>query len=89
MSSHMVDLPDNMSGGRWKIISRPANKIFCFNNSDTREIKDLSNFSKKEIHVTFQSDNTKHRPCQFISWLNFMEWFQILSPAIGGKVLTN
>ena len=26
MSGHMVDLPDNMSGRRWKIISRPDDK---------------------------------------------------------------
>ena len=49
-------------------------------------IKKLSN---KEIHFTLQSDNTTHEPFQFISWLNFIEGFQNLSPGIWGKVLND
>ena len=64
-------------------------KIFCFNNSGTRNIKDLQKHSNKEIYVTLQSDNTTHKPFQFISWSNFIEWFQNLSPGVGGKVLTD
>ena len=41
-------------------------KIFCFNNSGTGKIKDLQKHSTKEIHVTFQSGNTKYKPFQFI-----------------------
>ena len=41
-------------------------KIFCFKNSDTRKIKDLQKHSSKEIHVTLQSENIKHKPFQFI-----------------------
>ena len=64
-------------------------KIFWFNNSGTREIKDLQKHSNKETHVTLQSDNTKHKSFQFIPWPNFIEEFQNLSSGIGGKVLTD
>ena len=63
-------------------------QIFCFNNSGTRKIKNLQNFPNTEIHVTLQSDNTKHKPFQFISWSNFIG-FQNLSPGFGGKVSTH
>ena len=46
-------------------------------------------FRNSEIHVNLQSDNTKHKPFQFIPWSNFIEGFQNLSPDIGGKVLTD
>ena len=36
-------------------------KIFCFNNSGTRKMKDLQKHSNKEIHVALQSDNTKRK----------------------------
>ena len=58
-------------------------RIFCFNNSDTRKIKDLQKYSNKEIQVTLQSDNTKHKPSQFIPCSNFIEGFQHLSLVLG------
>ena len=58
-------------------------RIFCFNNSDTRKIKDLQKYSNKEIRVTLQSDNTKHKPSQFIPCSNFIEGFQNLSLVLG------
>ena len=64
-------------------------KIFCFNNSGTRKIKDLQKNSNKEIHVTLQRDNTKNKPLQFIPWSKFIEGFRTLSPGIGDKVLTD
>ena len=49
----------------------------------------MQNLSNKEIHVTLQNDNAKHRPLQFVSWLNFIGRFENLCPGIGGKVLTD
>ena len=60
-----------------------------FNNSCTRNINGLQKHSSKEIHVTLQSDSTKHKTFQFIPWSNFIEEFQNLSPGIGGKVVTD
>ena len=64
-------------------------KIFCFNNSGTRKTKDFQKhwWIFMEVHVTLQFDSTKHKLFQFISWSNFIERFQNLSPGIGGKVL--
>ena len=62
-------------------------KIFCFNNSGTRKIKDLQKDSSNKTRVNLQSDNTKHKHFQFIPWSNFIDRLQILSPGIGGKVL--
>ena len=45
-----------------KLFKNSLFKIFCFNNSVTRKIKDLQNLSNKEIHVTLESDNTKTGP---------------------------
>ena len=72
-----------------KTSQKPFFKIFCFNNIGTRKIKDLQKHSNKEIDVTLQSDNTTQKPFQFISWSNFIEWFQNLSPGIRGKVWTD
>ena len=40
----------------------------CFNKSGTRKIKDLQKHPNKEIYLTLQSDNTKHKPFEFIPW---------------------
>ena len=63
-------------------------KNFSFNNSGTREIQDFHKHSNsnKEIHVTLQSGNTKHKPFQFIPLSNFIKGSQNLSPSIGDKV---
>ena len=45
--------------------------------------------SNKEIHITLQSNNSKHKPFQFIPWSNFIEGFQNPSSGIGDKVLTD
>ena len=63
-------------------------EIFCFKNSDTRKIMDLQKHSNKEIHVTLQSENIKHKFFQFIPWSNFIG-FQNLISGIGSKVLTD
>ena len=60
-------------------------KIFCFNTSVTRKIKNLQKHSSKEIHVTLQSDNFKHKPFQFIPWSNFIEGFQNHNPGAEAK----
>ena len=52
------------------------------------KIKDSQKHPNKEIQVTLQSDNTKHKPFQFIPWSNFIERFQNLSPGIGARVLS-
>ena len=64
-------------------------KIFCFNNSATRKKKDLQKLSNKEVHFNVQSDNTKHKPFNFISWPNFIEGYQNLSPGIWGKIFAD
>ena len=53
--------------------------------SVTRKIKNLQKLSNKEIHVTLQFDNSKHRPFQFILWSNFIEGFKNLSLVFGAK----
>ena len=63
--------------------------IFCFTNSGIRKIKELQKHYNKEIHVSLQSDYTKHKPFQFIPWSDFIEGSQNLSPGTGGKVLTD
>ena len=64
-------------------------KIFCFNNIGTREKKDLQKLSNKEFHFTLQSDKTKHKTFNFISWPKFIEGYQNLSPGIWGKIFTD
>ena len=54
-----------------KLPKNPSSSFY--EQSGTKKIKDLQNLSNKEIHVTRQSENTKHRPFQFISWSNFIE----------------
>ena len=72
-----------------KAFQKSLFKIFSFNNNGTRKIKDLQNHSNKEIHVTLQFDNTKHKPFEMMPWSNFIERFQNLSPGTGGNVLTD
>ena len=65
-------------------------KIFCFNNKGTTKIKDLQNLSNREIYFTLQSNNTKYiKPFKLISWPNFIEGYQNLSPSIWCKIFTD
>ena len=61
-------------------------KIFCFNNSSTRKKRTCKKLSNKEIDFTLQSDNTKHKPFKFISWLNFIGGYQNLRTGTWGKI---
>ena len=71
-----------------KVSQESLFKIFCFNNSGTRKIKNLQKHYNKRNSCTLHSENIKHTPFQFIPWPNFIG-FQNLSPGIGGKVLTD
>ena len=63
-----------------KLLKNPSARFSVLTKALLGKKKDLQNVSNKDIHVTLQSDNTKHRPFQFISWSNFIEGFKNLSP---------
>ena len=76
----------------WKYLLRTETsrksllKIFFYNNKVTRKVEDFQKLSKKEIHLSLQSDSAKYnKPFKFISWSNFPEGHHTLSPDIWGK----
>ena len=52
-------------------------------------MKDLQKLSNKEIHAILQTDSTKDKPSQFISWSKVTGGYQNLTSGIRGKVLTD
>ena len=66
-------------------------KNFYYNNkSGTRNVKDFQKLSNKEIYFMLQSNSTKYnKPFKFISWLNFLEGYLILTPKNWGQTFTD
>ena len=86
----------------WKRTVRKENsqkflwKVSCFKNKCATKIKNLQNLFNKEPYFILQSKtyllqfNINYiKTFKFISLLNFIEGYQILSPGIWGKVFTD